>query len=365
MAVVILGSFIFATGTLITISMLPSVLISIILTILSSGSVILFLYVNHRHSFARTKPNAPLNFTVSTFQDESKRPWHRRNSFVVLYTFVTAFFACFVTSPDYGIAGILAIAVAVFLAALLQIYVIVRAQIDFSRLLPILFLPLTAISVFGLCFTDDSIISLVFVALIFFLFACYEMLNASAMYMGHDAYINSGLVAFIIDQTSSAIGLFFGWLFGLIVFYFFDWTPTATIALCFSVVLVCAIVNIFLFNKIHYLTGYLDDDPANLYRSAHIPDDFYLELPATSGDTGISGKGRFRVQCERVVKHYALSPRQADVFFLLARGHSSQHIQKELFISYHTVKSHKYSIYSKLGIHTHQELIDLVDHHES
>jgi DNA-binding NarL/FixJ family response regulator len=46
---------------------------------------------------------------------------------------------------------------------------------------------------------------------------------------------------------------------------------------------------------------------------------------------------------------------------LLARGRNARFIQDELFLSNHTVKSHIYSIYRKLNIHTRQELIDLIE----
>lgn len=56
-----------------------------------------------------------------------------------------------------------------------------------------------------------------------------------------------------------------------------------------------------------------------------------------------------------------LSARETEVFLLLAKGRSAPFIRDELMVSLNTVSSHVKHIYGKLGIHSRQELIDLVD----
>lgn len=46
---------------------------------------------------------------------------------------------------------------------------------------------------------------------------------------------------------------------------------------------------------------------------------------------------------------------------LLARGRNRRYISEELVVSEETVKSHVSSIYAKLGVHTQQELLDVVE----
>lgn len=46
---------------------------------------------------------------------------------------------------------------------------------------------------------------------------------------------------------------------------------------------------------------------------------------------------------------------------MLARGRSAPFIAQELVISPNTVKTHVKHIYAKLGAHSQQEIIDLVD----
>lgn len=64
---------------------------------------------------------------------------------------------------------------------------------------------------------------------------------------------------------------------------------------------------------------------------------------------------------EATAERYGLSPRETEVFLLLARGRDTAYIQKELFISAGTVSSHRRRIYQKTGVHTKQELLDLVE----
>ncbi|CVH78206.1 transcriptional regulator MalT [Coriobacteriaceae bacterium CHKCI002] len=65
--------------------------------------------------------------------------------------------------------------------------------------------------------------------------------------------------------------------------------------------------------------------------------------------------------CEQVAAAYSLTPRESEVLGLLARGRNAQAIQEKLVVSRNTVKSHVKNVYNKLGVHSQQELIDLVE----
>ena len=64
--------------------------------------------------------------------------------------------------------------------------------------------------------------------------------------------------------------------------------------------------------------------------------------------------------CSDVARDFELSNRETDVLALLARGYSAARIQKELYIAAGTVNYHTRNIYSKLGVHSKQEVIDLM-----
>ena len=63
----------------------------------------------------------------------------------------------------------------------------------------------------------------------------------------------------------------------------------------------------------------------------------------------------------RLARRFELSPRETEVFLLLAKGRNRAFIRDELIIGDETVRSHVGSIYRKAGVHSQQELIDAVD----
>ena len=46
---------------------------------------------------------------------------------------------------------------------------------------------------------------------------------------------------------------------------------------------------------------------------------------------------------------------------MLAKGRNADYITEKLVISSHTAKAHIYNIYQKTGVHSRQELMDLVE----
>ena len=81
---------------------------------------------------------------------------------------------------------------------------------------------------------------------------------------------------------------------------------------------------------------------------------------ATLAGEGDSTELTLGEKCDGVAERYGLSKRECDVLHLLARGYSSARIQSELYIAPGTVNYHTRNIYSKLGVHSKQDLIDLV-----
>ena len=67
-----------------------------------------------------------------------------------------------------------------------------------------------------------------------------------------------------------------------------------------------------------------------------------------------------KTRCDYLVKYYHLTPREGDVFYLLAQGRNRTIIKEQLSISESTVKTHVTHIYEKMTISSHQELVDIV-----
>lgn len=89
------------------------------------------------------------------------------------------------------------------------------------------------------------------------------------------------------------------------------------------------------------------------------------DLSSEAAEEGRGGepqrKGRFGAAIEALAEDFQLSPRETDVLRCLAMGYNSSTTASKLHISWNTVRTHTRNIYGKLGVHSHQELIRLVD----
>ena len=85
--------------------------------------------------------------------------------------------------------------------------------------------------------------------------------------------------------------------------------------------------------------------------ASRISTDTAAEAQATSDDGS---------HLEALAATAGLSPREHEVFLLLACGYSSGYMADQLGVSAYTVKTHVKHIYSKLGVHTKDEFLTLV-----
>jgi DNA-binding CsgD family transcriptional regulator len=63
---------------------------------------------------------------------------------------------------------------------------------------------------------------------------------------------------------------------------------------------------------------------------------------------------------KKIVEEFHLTGREKEILELLIKGSSNKQIEKELFISSHTVKNHVYNIYQKLGTKSRGQLIQFI-----
>lgn len=66
-------------------------------------------------------------------------------------------------------------------------------------------------------------------------------------------------------------------------------------------------------------------------------------------------------KCDEAAEAYGLSPRESELLPMLAIGLSASVIGNRIILSDHTVKTHRYRIYQKLGINSHEELVEKLD----
>lgn len=81
-----------------------------------------------------------------------------------------------------------------------------------------------------------------------------------------------------------------------------------------------------------------------------------VEAPQTE-----SQSERYAQRCRELAARGSLTPREVEVFELLVRGRNARFIMDDLHITRNTAKAHIAHIYTKLGVHSHQELLSLVE----
>lgn len=72
----------------------------------------------------------------------------------------------------------------------------------------------------------------------------------------------------------------------------------------------------------------------------------------------------YKRKCAQTIKTFDLTPREGEILFYLAKGRNAKYIADQLYVAERTVKTHTYHIYQKMGIHSQQELIDIVENEE-
>jgi len=64
--------------------------------------------------------------------------------------------------------------------------------------------------------------------------------------------------------------------------------------------------------------------------------------------------------CADISERYSLSQRESEILFYLIQGRSASYIAELHFVTTSTIKTHTQRIYKKTGVHSKQELLDLV-----
>ena len=86
--------------------------------------------------------------------------------------------------------------------------------------------------------------------------------------------------------------------------------------------------------------------------------------PSAAGNAAsLSGRQVSQIitsRCQTVAMERKLSPRETEIFILLAQGRTRTLIQEELVLAENTVKTHVAHIYGKLGVNNRQDMMDLV-----
>jgi DNA-binding CsgD family transcriptional regulator len=119
---------------------------------------------------------------------------------------------------------------------------------------------------------------------------------------------------------------------------------------CTISVILCNMLQIFIDNQAY----------PTLPESAEQADEEYDE-EQSSGLFSARGGAVWRAKLNVIERQRSLSPRQKEIMELLVKGRDSRYIMTQFVISRSTAKTHIYNLYKKLGVHSRQELLDLVE----
>ncbi len=86
---------------------------------------------------------------------------------------------------------------------------------------------------------------------------------------------------------------------------------------------------------------------------------FWFRKPFAAAYATTAASADDREALERFCRTRGLTAREANILELILRGKSNAQIEKELFISIHTVKNHITNIHQKLGVRSRWQLISL------
>ena len=83
---------------------------------------------------------------------------------------------------------------------------------------------------------------------------------------------------------------------------------------------------------------------------------FFQKRPAPEADDSMISR-----MSESIRKQCGLSPKETETLFYLIKGLNTAEIAEALFVSPHTVKSHTYSIYKKMEVHSREDLMKVAE----
>lgn len=185
-------------------------------------------------------------------------------------------------------------------------------------------------------------------------YTCYVVLNSICILDAiiETARFNVIAAMWLLGKECSVY--FFGLAAGCAVFTSFAWLipyigmQTAMLVLCIFASVVAAFLQIKVNYQVYPFEPVIEESDDDEEVSANIVE--------TSRRKEIWDR-KVNAVCEQ----YHLSPREREILPILLRGRDAKYIMDTFYISQSTAKTHIYNIYRKFGIHSRQELLDLVE----
>ena len=163
------------------------------------------------------------------------------------------------------------------------------------------------------------------------------------------------LPAFILYGASEAV-IGFASLLGIVIGFFFsgfiETSSVAIMALALVAVYLLSTIVLFIL-KDRTIAGYTVDQPGDGVAVG--------KAGYAAGEQAPTNEDGFDERCRMLSDQAQLTPRESDILRCLAQGRSTQYMAEKFTVSENTVKSHVKNVYQKLGVHSKQDVIDIVN----
>lgn len=239
------------------------------------------------------------------------------------------------------------IAAANALAAVFTVLFLVRKSRDIALILTEVFLPIMLVCIFVFSFAS-YVGQLACLFAMFALLACHDIVDIASVSKSFRLFDENYVKTFAVGRTLNGLGCTLGWIVGTVMCFAFPGDPLGRMFICFALVVLLVVATSF---------AVFHPGPLSYVREVR------LEAERSARSIALeAGAGRALELSTRIVAgRYDLTPRQAEVLYCLAQGRNAGYIAEKFTISAHTAKSHIYNIYNKLGVHSQQELLDIVE----
>ena len=175
-------------------------------------------------------------------------------------------------------------------------------------------------------------------------YLCFEIMNWIILADVSERYEIPPFRIFGFGRAAVSGGVLIGVVLGKLLISIFDYSFEFIVSLSLAMLFVMVMTYTFTLTErdVARLTRQRSQNPAMIT----IPEDKLLSL-----DEKVSV----------LAEEHSISSRELEVLQLLAKGRTGVRIEQELYMSRGTVNTHMRLIYKKLGVHTRQDLLDILD----
>ena len=155
---------------------------------------------------------------------------------------------------------------------------------------------------------------------------------------------------------------------GFVAGAYFGENPGNMVALAMGMVFVLLVVSMVILNE--RTIGLALKKTRNAQANQATGDFFPNEMGSDGAASGslsadhpdeLPREGAWTKSCNALAERAMLSSRERDVLFLLGKGRTIEFIANDLGISFNTAKSHIRNVCAKTGVHSKQELQNLIE----